>query len=69
MEIEVTIEKSLAEWVAKNGPVSARIDTNAVATVLARDGKVYVRIDVDDAWADAVRSSVQGWVAGWASQG
>jgi tetratricopeptide (TPR) repeat protein len=35
----------------------------------AADGKVYVRIDVDDAWADAVRSSVQGWVAGWASQG
>jgi predicted Zn-dependent protease len=69
MEYEVTIEKSLAEWVAKNGPVSARIDTNISATVLARGGKVYVRIDVDDAWADAVRSSVQGWVAGWASQG
>jgi hypothetical protein len=69
MEYEVTIEKSLAEWVAKNGPVSARIDTNAVATVLARDGKVYVRIDLDDAWVGAVVSSAPGWVAGWASQG
>jgi hypothetical protein len=69
VEIEVTIEKSLAEWVAKNGPVSARIDTNISATVLARGGKVYVRIDVDDAWVGAVVSSAPGWVAGWASQG